>query len=77
MIRENLVDEFIRTRLNEGGHRVRINPEIKEAFINAICLIKDPVKRQEEMKNIFDEIRERNLKEFERNSRRESIEGRE
>ena len=71
MNRETLVEEFIRTNLREGGHRVNINPEIKEAFINAIFLIKDYERRQEYLEEILNEIRERDLKELEKRSRRD------
>ena len=70
MNRESIVDEFIRTRLREGGHRVTISKEVKDSFINAVCLIKDPVKRIEQVKEVFDAIRERNIKEFEKNNSR-------
>ena len=68
MKRESLVDEFIRIKLNEGGHRTTINQEVKDSFIHAVCLIKDPVKRIEQVKEVFDAIRDRNIKEFERNN---------
>ena len=68
MRRESLVDEFIRTRLLEGGHRITINQDVKDSFIHAVCLIKDPVKRIEQVKEVFDAIRDRNIEEFERNN---------
>jgi hypothetical protein len=51
-------------RIREGGHRVHIPPDVKEAFVRAICNIVDPVKRKEEFDSVMEEIKERNTKAY-------------
>jgi hypothetical protein len=58
-----MTDEKIK-RLFEGGKRVTVSSDIKDAFIHSICLIPDPAKRLEQCKEVFDQIRDNNIKAY-------------
>jgi hypothetical protein len=51
-------------KIQEGGPRVTLNQETKDAFVHGILLIKDPEKRREVMSEIQKEVYDANVKEF-------------
>jgi hypothetical protein len=59
------INEFI-SRLKEGGPRRHIPSATKEAFIHAICLIPEPADRIAECKEVFDKIKEENIKNYQK-----------